>query len=374
MSARPPGPRAVSGARIDQKLARRGGWVELLRLPALAYSAAARANAWLYGRGLRSVLRVDAPVVSVGNLSAGGTGKTPTVAWLARWFQGRGLRPGIVSRGYGARAQGAESNDEARMLARQLPDVPHEQDPDRVAGAQRLVDAGVDVVLMDDGFQHRRLARDLDLVLVDAARPWGLPAPEAGQEPVCGVLPRGLLREPRAALARATALVITRSDTVEPRALARLQGQLAEAAPGVPCLLARHAPAALVDWDGEFLDLARLQGQEVDLLTGVGNPEAVEASIQALGARVGEHRARPDHHPWTAADLAGLGARPVVTTAKDRPKLEELRPLPGGLAPWTLEVELAFGSGAEQLEALLAALPVAGARRQRAALHEGLHG
>lgn len=364
----------MSGARIDAKLAHRGGWVELLRLPALAYSAAARTNAWLYGRGLRGVMRVDAPVVSVGNLAAGGTGKTPTVAWLARWFLERGWRPGIVSRGYRAQAQGAELNDEARMLAQQLPDVPHEQDPDRVAGAQRLVDGGVDVVLMDDGFQHRRLARDLDLVLVDAARPWGLPAPGAGQEPVCGVLPRGLLREPPGALARATALVITRSDSVDSGDLERLQAQLAEAAPGVPCLLARHAPSALVDADGGALDLARLQGLEVDLLSGVGNPEAVQASVEALGARVVEHRARPDHHAWAIGDLQGLGARPVVTTAKDRPKLDELRPLPGGWAPWTLEIELEFVAGADLLSELLTGLPQAGARRRRAAIHEGLHG
>lgn len=364
----------MSGARIDQRLARRGGWVEFLRLPALAYSAAAKTNAWLYGREIRPMLRVDAPVVSVGNLSAGGTGKTPTVAWLARWFQARDLRPGIVSRGYGAAAQGASMNDEARMLADQLPGVPHEQDPDRVAGAQRLVDAGVDVVLMDDGFQHRRLVRDLDLVLVDAARPWGLPAPGPGEEPVCAVLPRGLLREPPGALARASALVITRSDTVEAGSLARLRHQLGQAAPGVPCLLASHAPVALVDWDRGFLSLDQLQGLEVDLLSGVGNPEAVQASIEALGGRVIDHRARPDHHPWTHADLAGLGARPVVTTAKDRPKLEELGPLSGGLAPWTLEIELAFREGEDELERLLEGLPVAGARRQRDAIHGGLHG
>jgi tetraacyldisaccharide 4'-kinase len=344
-----------------------------LRLPALLFRAGAALNAWLYERGLRPRLRVAAPVVSVGNLSAGGTGKTPMVAWLARWFQEQGLQPGIVSRGYKAAAQGTETNDEARMLERELPGVPHEQDPNRVAGAQRLVELGVDVVLADDGFQHRRLVRDLDLVLVDAARPFGLPAANPDAAPVHAMLPRGLLREPLAALQRADFVILTRSDAVSPERRDALLAHLTKAAPGVPQLIARHAPTRLVDTAGVDLGLERLRELELDLLTGVGNPEAVEETVRELGATLGSHRARPDHHTWTAADLEGLGQRPVLTTAKDRPKLEALAQA-ANLELWTLEVQLEFLGGEDKLLERLAGLPPADARRERDAIHGGLHG
>lgn len=363
----------MSGTRIDHRLAQRGGCVEILRLPALLFRAGAVINAWLYERGLRSRLRVAAPVVSVGNLSAGGTGKTPMVAWLARWFMDQGLQPGIVSRGYKAAAQGTESNDEARMLARELPGVAHEQNPNRVAGAQRLVDLGVDVVLADDGFQHRRLVRDLDLVLVDAARPFGLPAVEPGALPLHAMLPRGLLREPLSALRRADFVILTRSDAVPVERRDALLAQLAQAAPEVPQLLARHAPTALMDAAGKDLGLAQLRGCEVDLLTGVGNPEAVEKTLGELGATLISHRAQADHHAWTAADLEGLGQRPVVTTAKDRPKLEALAQA-AELELWTLEVQLEFLGGEDKLTQRLAGLPQADSRRERDAIHGGLHG
>lgn len=363
----------MSGTRIDQRLAQRGGFVECLRLPALLFRAGVATNAWLYDRGLRPMLRVAAPVVSVGNLSAGGTGKTPMVAWLARWFLKQGLQPGIVSRGYKAAAQGEESNDEARMLARELPSVAHVQDPNRVAGAQRLVDMGVDVILADDGFQHRRLVRDLDLVLVDAVRPFGLPAAEPGAEPVHAMLPRGLLREPLTALRRADFVILTRSDAVPVERRDALLAQLAQAAPDVPQLLARHVPTALVDSAGKDLGLEQLRGREVDLLTGVGNPEAVEDTLRELGATLVSHRARPDHHPWSAPDLERLGQRPVLTTAKDRPKLEPLIQA-AGLELWTLEVQLEFLGEEHKLMQRLAALPQADARRERDAIHGGLHG
>ncbi len=138
-----------------------------------------------YDRAADAAKRVPVPVVSVGNLTTGGTGKTPMVAWLARWFQQRGLRPVIVSRGYGS--QNGQPNDEARELAEQLPDVPHLQDADRVRGAQQAIaQHGAQVILLDDGFQHRRLHRDLDIVLVDALQPFGSEH----------LLPRGLLRSP----------------------------------------------------------------------------------------------------------------------------------------------------------------------------------
>lgn len=359
--------RAGRAGRIEDRLSRGGFAVELLRAPAALFGLAARLRGRLYDRGWLPAYRVDVPVVSVGNLVAGGTGKTPMVVWLVERLARRGLRPGILSRGY----RGAEGgkNDEGRMLARLAPGVPHVQRPDRVAGAQELERAHVEVVVLDDGFQHRRLVRDLDLVLVDATRPWGLAA-AADREPVRALLPRGLLREPPRALARADAVVITRADGVAPRALARLEAELARLAPGRPILRAVHAPKCL--WnaaDGARLGLDLLRGAEVDLVSGIGNPAAFEATARALGARVVEHRAFPDHHDYAPADLAGLGERRLVTTAKDAVKLEGVEP-----APWVLDVALSIQHGEDALEALLDGLPEARVRRERSALHEGLHG
>lgn len=356
--------------RIEDRLARRGGVIELLRVPAALFGAVAGLRGALYDRGWLPSDRLDLPVVSVGNLTAGGTGKTPMVAWLVRAFRQRGLRPGIVSRGYGAQA--GEDNDEARALAAEFPDVPHVLDPDRARGARSL-EGRADVIVLDDAFQHRRLARDLDLVLVDATRPWGL-APEPGattSEAVGAFLPRGLLREAPRALARAHAVVLTRTDQVAPEELRRIEQRIAAEAPGVPVLHAVHRPARLRRAAGETLEAEALAGRTVDLVSGIGNPAAFEASAKALGASVAEHRRFPDHHAFAAGDLDGLGAdgRWVVTTAKDAVKLGAAEV---DLA--VLEIELELTSGAPVLEALLDALPPGRALRERRALHEGLHG
>ncbi|MEM9803043.1 MAG: tetraacyldisaccharide 4'-kinase [Planctomycetota bacterium] len=363
--------------RPDERLATRGGWVELLHGPAALFGGAARLRGWLYDRRVLPSYDVDVPVVGVGNLSAGGTGKTPMIAWLARELQGRGLRPGIVSRGYGA-ADGAP-NDEATMLAEVLPDVPHVQNPDRVAAALELAGTGIDVVLLDDGFQHRRLARDVDLVLVDAQRPFGLPAQSSDGTPLRAFLPRGLMREPLSALRRAAAVVVTRSDSVDAERLDWLERTLERAAPGIPILLARHAPTSLrrIEGDGtvESLDLADLAGLEVDLFSGIGNPEAFRSTVESLGAEVGEHRVFPDHHAFVPGDLDGLGAvRPALTTAKDAARLASTDSDARPERLLVLDVELDVVRGRPILDAILDSLPASRAARERASIHEGLHG
>lgn len=397
---------ARAPVRIEDRLARRGGAVELLRVPAALFGGLARLRGALYDRRWLPVIAVDTPVVSVGNLVAGGTGKTPFVAWLCDRLMARGLRPGILSRGYRPRggprtsSHGAPPpNDEARMLAQLLPDVPHVQDRDRVRGAGALEALGVDVIVLDDGFQHRRLARDLDLVLVDATQPWGLAAPTrtsggAAGAPVVALLPRGLLREPRAALRRADAVVLTRSDALGPAALAALEGELAALAPGVPLARAAHRPVRLrclaggpvppspgppAPVPGGERPLEWLRGRAVDLVSGIGNPAAFQRTVEALGATVAQHLRFADHHPFSPADLAGLGARPVLMTAKDAARAGEAPrpPWPTHAPPCevlALDVALQVDAGHEALERLLDGLPEAPARRARAALHGGLHG
>jgi len=292
------------------------------------------------------------------------------VVHVARELQARGRRPGLVSRGYGARAEDGRRGDEEALLSDLLPGVPHEAAPDRAAAARRLLERGADVVVMDDGFQHRRLHRDLDVVLVDATRPWGLPSPPDGGEPVRALLPRGLLRESPAGLARADALVLTRVDQASEAELAGLEAELARCAPGRPVLRAAHRPARVTSAT-EVQQPEVLRGRAVELVSGIGNPEAFERTVRALGADVRAHRRFPDHHAYRAEDLVGLGAAGswILTTAKDRVKLRALRP-----DVRALEIELELLSGAQVLAALLDALPPGRRLAERRSLHEGLHG
>jgi tetraacyldisaccharide 4'-kinase len=361
-------PTARAALRVEERLARGGVAVELLRVPAALFGAVAALRGACYDRGWLPSVRVDAPVISVGNLTAGGSGKTPMVAWLAKRFEARGARVGLLSRGYGA-AKG-ELNDEARMLAELLPSAQHVQDRDRVQGALELVKRGVDAIVLDDGFQHRRLARDLDLVLVDATRPWGLPGRRAENAPL---LPRGLLRERPHALSRAHAVVLTRVDQAASADLVALRAELARCAPHAPLACAVHRPSQLRSLRGEARELASLRGLALDCVSALGSPAAFERTLEDLGAELGERRRFPDHHRYGARDLEGLGAggRAVVTSAKDAAKLRSLE-LRHDV--WVLDVELELVEGAARIEALLDALPPSRSARERAALHEGLHG
>lgn len=351
--------------RIEDRLARRGGTTELLRIPAAAFAALSSARACAYDRGWLRSARVDAAVVSVGNLTAGGTGKTPMVAWIARELARRGRRVGILSRGYRARA--GEASDEGRLLAELAPGAERVEDADRVRGAHALIERGADAIVLDDGFQHRRLARDLDLALVDATRPWGLAGWRASEAPL---LPRGLLRERPRALARAHAIVLTRADQASQADLVELRGEIEALAPGVAIACAAHRPVALRSLDGAACELGQLSGARVDLVSGLAHPEAFERTVRGLGASVGEHRRFPDHHAYAAGDLDRLAAT-IVTSAKDAVKLRAL-----GLAArvLVLDVEIEIVDGAPALAALLDALPTSRAQRERAAIHEGLHG
>ena len=341
--------------RGEERLGRRGGVRELLRAPALLFGALVGARGAAYASGLARAHDVGLPVLSVGNLTVGGTGKTPFCIWVVRELQRLGRKPGLLSRGYRAGADGR--NEEALVFGGACPGVPHVQDPDRVRGARVLRARGVDTIVLDDGFQHRRLAREQDWVLIDALRPWGLPRDARG-ESVRALLPRGLLREPLSALARADALVITRASDVPPEWLEALEAELGAAAPGKPLLFAAHRPTRLFDARGSEHALAELEGLEVEPVSGVGNPQAFESTLRALGARIGRHHAFPDHHHYVAEDArtlaaaAGSGGRKLVTTTKDAVKLAPL-----GLDFLVLEIELELVRGAAQARALLESLP-----------------
>jgi len=312
-----------------------------LRPLGVAYGLAMAARNRLYDAGALRTMRLAAPVLSVGNLTVGGTGKTPAVAAIVRRLVRRGARPGILSRGY--RGQGGAS-DESHELAAVLPGVPHVLDPDRVRGGARLIERGADVVVLDDGFQHRRLGRDLDLVLVDAMDPFG-----GGR-----TLPAGGLREPIPGLARADLVLLTRSDRVDAERRAEIWRRVEREREGLPRIEARHAPRALLDpATGAERPAENLRGRRVALFSGIGNPDAFEATVRSLGAAIEFHRRFPDHHPFRDGEIRALrsaaGDLPLLTTGKDATRVESR------LAPpwWVLRIEFEFLAGADAIEAAL---------------------
>jgi tetraacyldisaccharide 4'-kinase len=322
-----------------------------LALAAVAapYGVVVAARNAAYDAGLLGVARADVPVISIGNLTLGGTGKTPLVAWTAALLARLARRPAIASRGYGARP--GETSDEAAELAILLPGVPHCADRDRRRAAARAVAAGADVVVLDDGFQHRRLARDLDVVAIDATDPFG-----------CGHLfPRGLLREPLAGLARADAVVLTRSAAVDPPRRAAIRAALAAACGGrLPPVWAEadHRPVGLRTASGGTRSLDELRGRRVFAFAGIGNPAAFRATLVAHGAEVAAFRPLPDHHAYAAADLESLAreaaaarAELAVTTLKDLVKIR--RATLDGLPLAALEIALAVPGGGEALEGVI---------------------
>lgn len=343
----------MSAKTLVERLDRRGGAVELLWPLAGLFGALSGLRGWMYGRGILGSQSAQVPVICVGNIVAGGTGKTPMVVHLARLLETAGWKPGILSRGYGKDGAAGATSDEARLYAELLGDLPRVALPDRVEGARRLREMGATVVVMDDGFQHRRLARDLDLVLVDCMAPFGLAnGPRA-------FLPRGLLRESPRALGRGAALVLTRSDQVDAGALNDLERDLENYAPGVPRLLARHGPVGLrvLGAAGADLALEDLAGLEVDVVSAIGNPAAFEATVAGLGARIVGSQRFEDHHEYIGSDLKGLGEqRPLLTTAKDAVKLRDVLEKWDSVAQagvYAVDVELCIERGNAVLGALL---------------------
>jgi len=294
----------------------------LLRLPAFLFSLLIRLRAALYRWRVLPSYRAPVPVISVGNLAVGGTGKTPVTDYLVKLLLARGLRVAVVSRGYGGagvEGEGLVSNgsgpiagpaaagDEPYLLARRNPRALVLVNPRRRDAVAAAVRQGAEVVILDDGFQHLAVARDLDIVLLDAARPFG-----NGR-----VLPAGRLREPLAALNRADLLLLT-----------RYSGGALPSLPVVkPILCCRHQLAAEVfDLKGEPRPLAELAGRRVVAFAGIADPQAFFAALSACGMVLVATFPLPDHTCYGGELLAQLGAAAgaadcLVTTEKDGVKL-----------------------------------------------------
>ncbi len=287
----------------------------LLYLPGKAYGLAMQARREAYRCGVLKSTSAGVPVISVGNLTAGGSGKTPMTLLLVRLLIELGKTPGILLRGY--RESEAGGSDEAKLYTTLSPGLIVAVDPDRRAGAAQAIAAGADVLVMDDGFQHLRLRRDLDIVLVDATAPWG-----GGN-----TIPGGLLREPKSTLRRAGMVVVTRSNQIEPADLARLMQDIRRIiGPRTPLVQAVHTPTRLYSLGGDAMPLDALRDKPVVVLAGIARPEAFEQTLGELGSRIVGRHVVPDHRdipPETlraALDEAERAGAVVVTTEKDRAK------------------------------------------------------
>ncbi|MDN3525474.1 tetraacyldisaccharide 4'-kinase [Halomonas sabkhae] len=295
-------------------------WLALLRPLEWLYRRVVQQRAQAYRHGRRETWRAPAPVIVVGNITLGGTGKSPLVAWLARHLKEAGWTPGILSRGYGGQAahypllltpetRVTESGDEPRMLADQT-GCPVVVDPQRPRGGRRLLEAGCDILLSDDGLQHLALGRDLEIVVVDGQRGLG-----NGR-----CLPAGPLREPVERLNSVDAVLVT-GETRQP---------LPVASHGMP--LRPVAWRSLADGQRRPLQPLPFTGP-VHALAGIGRPARFFATLEALGVDFSAH-AFADHHRFTAGDLAFADQRPLVMTAKDAVKCREL-----ATDAWSLDVE-----------------------------------
>ena len=347
----------------------------LLQLGSVGYRAGVQIRNAAYDQGWLKSAKLPCGVVSVGNLTVGGTGKTACVSLIAKTLRSRGRQVAVLSRGYGggrdaywlrwesgrllvngqAAGQTDALADEPQVLAKQLAGIPV------IVGAGREHSGRLacrkfkaDALILDDGFQHRRLARDLDLVLVNASMP---PAGLA-------LLPRGPMREPMSALARAQVIMVTKADEKLPT-LGALRECLQMLAPQAVVVTTVHQPCALTDAPtGVPGDLAELDGRRVGLVSSIGDPDGFESTVRRLHAHILWHQRFPDHHRFSAADWAAIERRSreapcelVVTTEKDWMRLRALHAAhPPPVAWQLLEIRMRFLDGEAELDARLAGL------------------
>ena len=309
----------------------------------------------LYHLGLITVARAPLPVISVGNLTAGGTGKTPLCILLAEILSARGRRPAVLSRGYRRLRNSAEpllvsdgrtilcpveeSGDEPALMARRLLRCGARVivGRDRLRSAEMAHDLGADVAILDDGFQHRRIFRNLDILLLDYCRPWDNGWP----------LPAGMLREWPSSLKRADILILTRAKRAE--VPSGVSGRLN---PGTPIFFAQHRAIALIDWEHWQMGNWPEKGLRVDgpvlLFSGIARPDSFREMARDLGLEVSRHLVFPDHHHYRCWDLdnierAASGLAAVVTTEKDAVRLPaSWHP---GVRTMVLVLEFSLGPG-----------------------------
>ena len=259
------------------------------------------------------IRKVKARVISIGNITWGGTGKTPLAIKLARELSERGKKVAVLTRGYG--------KDEVAELEKKLPNISVKVGRDRVRTARAAVKDGAQVLILDDGFQHLRLHRDLDIVNINATQPFG-PG---------GLIPQGTLREPVEHLGRAHIFVLTKSD-IGSKNLHWIRQKLVSVKPHAVIFEAVHKPLQFMDFRrNKFLPLTEIKGKKVATLSGIGDPFSFEKTVENLGAEIAFAARFDDHHRYTEADMMDfirrckeLGLKETVTTEKDYYRLQPI--------------------------------------------------
>ena len=338
----------ISGEQqtIGAAIARAG----LTVLEAIYFPAITIRNLW-YDVVPGAVHSVDVPVISIGNVTMGGTGKTPLTAAVVKYILNRAGRPAVISRGY--KAKPGELNDEGKELQTRNPDGIYVQNPNRVLAAKTLCSQDESsrprAIILDDGFQHRRLARNLDVVLIDALNPFGY-------DRIC---PRGTLRESLRSLRRADCVIITHADGVSEQRLQDIEQRVLAYNPGIAVSRACHRPGALRLITGETVALESINGKRVLAFCGLGNPDAFRQTVNSLGCVCEQFNVYPDHYQYTNTDqndIISLARESkvdaIVCTMKDYVKLSDAMtrsPVP----VYGIEINMEFLTGEKEFWALI---------------------
>ena len=325
----------------------------VLHAVSLLYLLIINVRNWLYDHRIFQEVKLPCPVISIGNITVGGTGKTPCVIWLARMLQRHGFKPAVLSRGYGSKNSrpvnivsdgdnillpGITAGDEPFLIARSLKNIPVITGPQRILTGQTAIDNfGVDVLICDDAFQHRQIFRDINLVLLDNRAPFG-----NGH-----MLPEGNLREPITALRRAHAFILTRSNEAT-ETISKI-----DQVKNIPVFKSCHRPIDIVKGDYQSkLPLTDLQGKKVCAFAGIAQPDSFKKAILATGAQIISFDIFPDHHRYSQKELEKIrhifmenNANYLITTEKDGMRLQNFPEFLNEIYLLRIELEIIPDSG-----------------------------
>ena len=312
----------------------------------LPYLAVLNTRNALYRNNIVKSTRLPVKVISVGNITTGGTGKTPLVEFSVKYLGEIGRKVAVLSRGYGGGGPSQKGNeminDECLALIENLQDVPVLAGRDRVRNGEKAInDFGVDCVVLDDGFQHLRMKRDLDVVVIDALNPFG------GEN----LIPRGSLREPLQNLGRADLFIISHCDQGNEQAIRSIYTKLDQINHSAPVCESIHRPVHFDNIvDGSILELEWLKGKRVYALSAIGNPESFSYTLKRLGADLIKHKIFQDHHVYTkeeiddvVSDAQSLGADAIVVTQKDIVKIRKMNIKDANILSLKIEIEITRG-------------------------------
>jgi tetraacyldisaccharide 4'-kinase len=312
----------------------------------LPYSAVLNTRNVLYKSGIVKSTRLPVKVISIGNITTGGTGKTPLVEFSVKYLSEIGKKVAILSRGYGGNNPSQESNeivnDECLALRENLQNVPVLAGRDRVKNGKKAIsDFGVDCVILDDGFQHLKLKRDLDTVVIDALNPFG-----GGH-----LIPRGILREPLKNLKRADLFIISHCNQSNEQTIKSIYTKLNQINKDAPVCESIHSPVHIDKiMDGSILGLEWLKGKRIYALSAIGNPESFAFTLKGLDADLIKHRVFSDHHNYTQAEIddviseaQSLGAEAIIVTQKDMVKIRKMNIKDVNILSLKIEIQITKG-------------------------------